>query len=104
MKKSTLFLKQTIFPVSLSFWLLFFFTAAASFAQSEKISVLADQSNSKNLSHNSAVNDYYTTFDEDDCSQETLSNNFQNALGTLRSEEHTSELQSRGHLVCRLRL
>src|SRR5690625_439260 len=83
MKKSTLFLKQTIFPVSLSFWLLFFFTAAASFAQSEKISVLADQSNSKNLSHNSAVNDYYTTFDEDDCSQETLSNNFQNALGTL---------------------
>src|SRR5207253_6730637 len=25
-------------------------------------------------------------------------------LGTLRSEEHTSELQSRGHLVCRLLL
>src|SRR5437660_7813563 len=24
--------------------------------------------------------------------------------GTTRSEEHTSELQSRGHLVCRLRL
>src|SRR5207253_5993403 len=24
--------------------------------------------------------------------------------GTLRSEEHTSELQSRGHLVCRLLL
>src|SRR5690625_6184175 len=24
--------------------------------------------------------------------------------GTSRSEEHTSELQSRGHLVCRLRL
>src|SRR2546422_6839340 len=26
------------------------------------------------------------------------------ALGTLRSEEHTSELQSRLHLVCRLLL
>src|SRR5690625_6631105 len=26
------------------------------------------------------------------------------ALGGLRSEEHTSELQSRGHLVCRLPL
>src|SRR5437870_7553739 len=26
------------------------------------------------------------------------------ASGTLRSEEHTSELQSRGHLVCRLLL
>src|SRR5437660_9353937 len=26
------------------------------------------------------------------------------AAGTLRSEEHTSELQSRGHLVCRLLL
>src|SRR5207253_4679588 len=26
------------------------------------------------------------------------------ALTTLRSEEHTSELQSRGHLVCRLLL
>src|SRR5207253_9079036 len=25
-------------------------------------------------------------------------------LGTMRSEEHTSELQSRGHLVCRLLL
>src|SRR5207253_9611813 len=25
-------------------------------------------------------------------------------LGELRSEEHTSELQSRGHLVCRLLL
>src|SRR5690625_6684039 len=25
-------------------------------------------------------------------------------IGTLRSEEHTSELQSRGHLVCRLLL
>src|SRR5690625_5935681 len=25
-------------------------------------------------------------------------------FGTLRSEEHTSELQSRGHLVCRLLL
>src|SRR5207253_5896046 len=25
-------------------------------------------------------------------------------LGTVRSEEHTSELQSRGHLVCRLLL
>src|SRR5690625_5743001 len=27
-----------------------------------------------------------------------------NHLGQLRSEEHTSELQSRGHLVCRLLL
>src|SRR5437870_11491030 len=26
------------------------------------------------------------------------------ALGRVRSEEHTSELQSRGHLVCRLLL
>src|SRR5690625_5608118 len=26
------------------------------------------------------------------------------AYGSLRSEEHTSELQSRGHLVCRLLL
>src|SRR5207253_11338742 len=26
------------------------------------------------------------------------------AAGTVRSEEHTSELQSRGHLVCRLLL
>src|SRR5215208_8175516 len=26
------------------------------------------------------------------------------ALGQVRSEEHTSELQSRGHLVCRLLL
>src|SRR5207253_10476117 len=26
------------------------------------------------------------------------------ALATIRSEEHTSELQSRGHLVCRLLL
>src|SRR5690625_6088733 len=25
-------------------------------------------------------------------------------VGTMRSEEHTSELQSRGHLVCRLLL
>src|SRR5690625_5532412 len=28
----------------------------------------------------------------------------QNALAKFRSEEHTSELQSRGHLVCRLLL
>src|SRR5437870_9675897 len=28
----------------------------------------------------------------------------QNVAGHLRSEEHTSELQSRGHLVCRLLL
>src|SRR5690625_6532647 len=28
----------------------------------------------------------------------------QSILSTLRSEEHTSELQSRGHLVCRLLL
>src|SRR5439155_12810373 len=28
----------------------------------------------------------------------------QDALGEPRSEEHTSELQSRGHLVCRLLL
>src|SRR5439155_22721563 len=28
----------------------------------------------------------------------------QNSKSTLRSEEHTSELQSRGHLVCRLLL
>src|SRR5690625_6043181 len=28
----------------------------------------------------------------------------QSAPGLLRSEEHTSELQSRGHLVCRLLL
>src|SRR5690625_4077967 len=27
-----------------------------------------------------------------------------NAKGVIRSEEHTSELQSRGHLVCRLLL
>src|SRR5437870_6266341 len=27
-----------------------------------------------------------------------------NAIGRIRSEEHTSELQSRGHLVCRLLL
>src|SRR5437870_9139660 len=27
-----------------------------------------------------------------------------NASGPIRSEEHTSELQSRGHLVCRLLL
>src|SRR5690625_5897121 len=26
------------------------------------------------------------------------------SLGAMRSEEHTSELQSRGHLVCRLLL
>src|SRR5690625_5924185 len=32
-------------------------------------------------------------------------NNFSDVLGiTFRSEEHTSELQSRGHLVCRLLL
>src|SRR5690625_6180430 len=29
---------------------------------------------------------------------------FRTNLGSLRSEEHTSELQSRGHLVCRLLL
>src|SRR5437870_8344784 len=29
---------------------------------------------------------------------------FKRALELLRSEEHTSELQSRGHLVCRLLL
>src|SRR5690625_1005446 len=29
---------------------------------------------------------------------------FWSAFGTSRSEEHTSELQSRGHLVCRLLL
>src|SRR5439155_8415970 len=28
----------------------------------------------------------------------------QDQVGALRSEEHTSELQSRGHLVCRLLL
>src|SRR5690625_6131420 len=28
----------------------------------------------------------------------------QNIMGQFRSEEHTSELQSRGHLVCRLLL
>src|SRR5690625_6246486 len=34
------------------------------------------------------------------CLQDELSER----LGKLRSEEHTSELQSRGHLVCRLLL
>src|SRR5439155_26839821 len=29
---------------------------------------------------------------------------FQGSLHSVRSEEHTSELQSRGHLVCRLLL
>src|SRR5690625_6576494 len=29
---------------------------------------------------------------------------YNSGLGTARSEEHTSELQSRGHLVCRLLL
>src|SRR5690625_6265709 len=34
-----------------------------------------------------------------------LQRNFREAyLGSSRSEEHTSELQSRGHLVCRLLL
>src|SRR5439155_18689321 len=31
-------------------------------------------------------------------------NGFKLSLAALRSEEHTSELQSRGHLVCRLLL
>src|SRR5207253_3499386 len=35
---------------------------------------------------------------EDSCSKDTKSRQ------TVRSEEHTSELQSRGHLVCRLLL
>src|SRR5690625_5405583 len=33
-----------------------------------------------------------------------LINGTDGMLGMLRSEEHTSELQSRGHLVCRLLL
>src|SRR5690625_5617470 len=35
---------------------------------------------------------------------ETISPPFFPAPGPIRSEEHTSELQSRGHLVCRLLL
>src|SRR5690625_7136402 len=38
----------------------------------------------------------------DDLSNEILKNN--KIVLQLRSEEHTSELQSRGHLVCRLLL
>src|SRR5690625_6225579 len=33
-----------------------------------------------------------------------VSRGTQNPMNPLRSEEHTSELQSRGHLVCRLLL
>src|SRR5690625_5786290 len=33
-----------------------------------------------------------------------LSQRAKNSLGQRRSEEHTSELQSRGHLVCRILL
>src|SRR5690625_6360136 len=35
-------------------------------------------------------------------SQNSLTNSVIYTLGKERSEEHTSELQSRGHLVCRL--
>src|SRR5690625_6234752 len=34
----------------------------------------------------------------------SLSSSSELSSGTIRSEEHTSELQSRGHLVCRLLL
>src|SRR5690625_6504393 len=35
---------------------------------------------------------------------EALGSNGSTSMGSVRSEEHTSELQSRGHLVCRLLL
>src|SRR5207253_10792199 len=37
-------------------------------------------------------------------SRETYRITWEASVGCLRSEEHTSELQSRGHLVCRLLL
>src|SRR5690625_3173979 len=36
--------------------------------------------------------------------EESSSQNLKNIIDSYRSEEHTSELQSRGHLVCRLLL
>src|SRR5207253_4513200 len=44
----------------------------------------------------------YTT--EDGLGSDSVFRIIQDSHGYLRSEEHTSELQSRGHLVCRLLL
>src|SRR5690625_7078271 len=38
------------------------------------------------------------------CPSRVAGNRWYNASPKIRSEEHTSELQSRGHLVCRLLL
>src|SRR5690625_6403602 len=40
--------------------------------------------------------------DMDEIERELRKNGEQALLNIIRSEEHTSELQSRGHLVCRL--
>src|SRR5687768_17827141 len=48
--------------------------------------------------------DNYAALAGDPVFWQVLKNNFWFALGTIRSEEHTSELQSRLHLVCRLLL
>src|SRR5207253_9081496 len=49
---------------------------------------------------------YTTLFRSHDLRKQLASNHAQEqaGCGTRRSEEHTSELQSRGHLVCRLLL
>src|SRR5690625_474975 len=44
------------------------------------------------------------TIDAQDIEQSELFDEVIHYTGDLRSEEHTSELQSRGHLVCRLLL
>src|SRR5690625_6544490 len=49
------------------------------------------------------LENYLVTPDTDSMNKAALSAAHA-VTGKLRSEEHTSELQSRGHLVCRLRL
>src|SRR5690625_6736197 len=54
-----------------------------------------------NLNH---IVDFYSRlfqrFGLRNCSREAVEQKALFAVGRLRSEEHTSELQSRGHLVC----
>src|SRR5690554_7438933 len=60
----------------------------------------------KNVCTNDYISHVYSVCNDNDGNTYTLGSfsNEANSLGENRSEEHTSELQSRPHLVCRLLL